>query len=290
MELSDFFQLSLIGISQGCGYALVAIGFVFIYRATEIINFAHGELMMLGAFMILTLAQIWGLNFWLAATLGILSLGAFGYLLDAVVMRRVVGESQASIFILTVAIGLMLRSLAGMIWGWSPLSLSVPFTNDFELGSIIVGMDRLAIIAMTILLCVVLYLFFSKTRTGLAIQASSQNQLAAYYSRIPVKKLISIVWAISAMVAAIAGMMMAPVTQVDTGMSAFGIKAFAGAVVGGFGSIPGALLGCLLIGVAEPFLDFLFPPFKGVYAYIIMLVVLFVKPEGLIPQTFTKKV
>lgn len=92
------------------------------------------------------------------------------------------------------------------------------------------------------------------------------------------------------MVAAIAGLMMAPVTQVDTGMSAFGIKAFAGAVVGGFGSIPGALLGCLLIGVAEPFLDFLFPSFKGVYAYIIMLVVLFVKPDGLIPQTFSKKV
>ncbi len=290
MELSDFFQLSLIGISQGCGYALVAIGFVFIYRATEIINFSHGELMMLGAFMILTLAQIWGLNFWLAAALGILSLGVFGYLLDAVVMRRVVGESQASIFILSVAIGLMLRSLAGMIWGWSPLSLSVPFATDIQVGSIVVSMDRMAIIAMTILLCVVLYLFFSKTRTGLAIQASSQNQLAAYYSRIPVKRLISIVWAIAAMVAAIAGMMMAPVTQVDTGMSAFGIKAFAGAVVGGFGSIPGALLGCLLIGIAEPFLDFLFPPFKGVYAYIIMLVVLFVKPEGLIPQTFTKKV
>ena len=83
---------------------------------------------------------------------------------------------------------------------------------------------------------------------------------------------------------------MAPVTQVDTGMSAFGIKAFAGAIVGGFGSIPGALLGCLLIGVAEPFLDFIFPPLKGVYAYVIMLAVLFVKPDGLIPQTFSKKV
>jgi len=290
MEFSDALQLLLIGISQGCGYALVAIGFVFIYRATEIVNFAHGELMMLGAFMVLTFSQILGLNFWLSAALGVLSLGAFGYLLDAVVMRRVAGEAQASIFILTVAIGLMLRSLAGMIWGWSPLSLEVPFLRDFHIGGIVVGMDRLAVILGTVVLCAVLYYFFSRTRTGLAIQASSQNQLAAYYSRIPVKKLISIVWAIAAMVAAIAGLMMAPVTQVDTGMSAFGIKAFAGAVVGGFGSIPGALLGCLLIGVAEPFLDFLFPSFKGVYAYIIMLVVLFVKPDGLIPQTFSKKV
>lgn len=290
MEFTDIIQLSLIGISQGCGYALVAIGFVFIYRATEIVNFAQGELMMLGAFMAFTFSQILGLNFWLSACLSVLSLGIFGYLLDALVMRRMVGESQASIFILTVAIGLMLRSLAGMIWGWSPMSLDTPFLRNFNVGGVIVGTDRLAIIVGTVIICVSLYYFFSKTRTGLAIQASSQNQLAAYYSRIPVKRLISVVWAIAAMVAAIAGMMMAPVTQVDTGMSAFGLKAFAGAVVGGFGSIPGALLGCLLIGVAEPFLDFFFPPFKGVYAYVIMLAVLFIKPDGLIPQTFTKKV
>ena len=91
-------------------------------------------------------------------------------------------------------------------------------------------------------------------------------------------------------IAAFAGMMMAPLTLVDTGMSMFGIKAFAGAVVGGFGSIPGALLGCLIIGISEPFLDYAFPPLKGVYAYIIMFGVLLVKPEGLISQTFSKKV
>lgn len=290
MELTDVMQLTLIGLSQGCGYAMVAIGFVFIYRATEIVNFSHGELMMLGAYMVLTFSQIVGLGFWLSAVLGILSLGVFGYLLDAVVMRRMVGEAQTSIFILTVAIGLILRSLAGMIWGWSPQALDVPFLIDVNLGGVIVGMDRIGIIAGTAILCVLLYVFFAKTQVGLAIQAASQNQLAAYYNRIPVRRMISVVWAIAAMVAAFAGVVMAPVTQIDTGMTAFGIKALAGAVVGGFGSIPGALLGCLLIGVAEPFLDFLFPPFKGVFAYIIMLVVLFIKPAGLIPQTYSKKV
>lgn len=290
MEIKTAIDLLLIGISQGCGYAMVAIGFVFIYRSTEIINFAHGELMMLGAFLILTFSHICGMNFWAAAILTTACMGLIGYLLDVIVMRRVIGESQASIFILTVAIGFILKSTAGMIWGWEPLSLDTPFKGSVGIGGINIGIDRLAVVVGTIILCSLLYFFFNKMLTGLAIQASSQNQLAAYYSRIPVKKLISLVWVIAAMTAAFAGMMMAPLTQVDTEMSMFGIKAFAGAVVGGFGSIPGALLGCLIIGVAEPFLDFAFPLLKGVYAYIIMLSVLFVKPEGLISQTFKKKV
>lgn len=290
MEINSAIQLLLIGISQGCGYALVAIGFVFIYRSTEIINFAHGELMMLGAFLILTFSQTLGMNFWVAAVLGILSMGLIGFLLDVVVIRRVIGEPQASIFILTVAIGFILKSIAGMIWGWEPMSLSTPFKGSLDIAGISIGVDRFTVISGTIILCVLLYLFFNKTIYGLAIQASSQNQLAAYYSRIPVKKLISLVWVIAAMTAAFAGMMMAPLTQVDTGMSMFGIKAFAGAVVGGFGSIPGALLGCLIIGISEPFLDYAFPPLKGVYAYIIMFGVLLVKPQGLISQTFSKKV
>ena len=290
MEISSAIQLFLIGISQGCGYALVAIGFVFIYRSTEIINFAHGELMMLGAFLILTFSQTLGMNFWVAAILGIISMGLIGFLLDVVVMRRVIGEPQASVFILTVAIGFILKSIAGMIWGWEPMSLSTPFKGSLDIAGISIGVDRFTVISGTVILCILLYLFFNKTIHGLAIQASSQNQLAAYYSRIPVKKLISLVWVIAAMTAAFAGMMMAPLTQVDTGMSMFGIKAFAGAVVGGFGSIPGALLGCLIIGISEPFLDYAFPPLKGVYAYIIMFGVLLVKPEGLISQTFSKKV
>ena len=290
MQIADVANLLVIGLAQGCGYALVALGFVFIYRATEIVNFAHGELMMLGAFAVLTFAELGGLGFWAAAALGILSLGVFGYLLDAIVMRRVIGESQTSIFILTVALGVMLKALAGMIWGYTPLVLQTPFQGTVQLGSITIATSRLAIIAGTVIICAMLYLFLSKSRLGLAIQAASQNQLAAYYSRIPVKRLVSIVWAIGAMVAAVAGLLMAPVTQVSPEITVIGIKALAGAVVGGFGSIPGALLGCLLIGVAEPFLDYAYPPLQGVYAYAIMLIVLFVRPEGLIPQTFLKKV
>ena len=275
----------------GVMYSLVALGFVLIYKATEVVNFAHGEFMMLGAFAVLAWSEFLGGSFWPAFVLGCLSIGVVGYLIDAQIMRRIIGQSSASIFIMTVAFGFIFRSLAGMIWGWKTLFLSTPFGGKIHIADgLSIGVDRVAIIVATVLLCGVLYLFFSRTRYGIAMQAASQNQLAAYYMGIPVKRLVSITWAIGAMIAAAAGALLAPITMVDTTIGFLGIKALAGAIVGGFGSIPGALLGCLLIGIVEPFADYFVPEIKGVSAYIVMLVVLFIRPQGLISQTFEKKV
>jgi len=290
LPIEDVVRLGMIGVSQGCAYGLIALGFVLIYKATEVVNFAHGDIMMFGGFTVLAFSEGLGLGFWPGLLSACLAMGVAGYLLDTVVMRRIIGESQASIFILTVAFGFILRAAAGMIWGWNPLSLDTPFNGELSLGSVTIGVERVAIIVATIVLCTLLYLFFGRSRLGIAMQAASQNQLAAYYMGIPVRRLVSLVWAIAAILATTAGAFMAPVTQLDTATGFIGIKALAGAIVGGFGSIPGTLLGCLLIGVIEPFADYYLPAIKGVSAYIVMLVVLFVRPEGLIVQTFRKKV
>ncbi|MDJ0655062.1 MAG: branched-chain amino acid ABC transporter permease [Xanthomonadales bacterium] len=290
LPLADVIHLAITGLAQGCAYGLIALGFVLVYKATEVVNFAHGEFMMLGAFAVLAFSEGLGWGFWPAFVAGCLSIAVVGYLIDAQIMRRIIGQSSASIFILTVAFGFIFRSLAGMIWGWNTLSLSTPFDGKISVGSLDIATDRIAIVVATIILCGLLYLFFSRTRFGIAMQASSQNQLAAYYMGIPVKRLVSLTWAIGALIAAAAGALLAPVTQVDTTIGLLGIKALAGAIVGGFGSIPGALLGCLLIGLIEPFADYYFPAIKGVSAYVVMLVVLFVRPEGLVVQTFQKKV
>ena len=291
LPVNDIIHLAIIGLAQGCAYGLIALGFVLIYKATEVVNFAHGEFMMLGAFTVLMFSETFGLGFWPGFVFGCLAIGVVGYLVDSQVMRRIIGQSSASVFILTVAFGFIFRSLAGMIWGWTTMSLDTPFDGNIVIGdSLVVGVDRIAIVAATVLLVVAIYLFFSRTRYGIAMQAAAQNQLAAYYMGIPVKRLVSITWAIGAMIAAAAGAFLAPVTQVDTTIGFLGIKALAGAIVGGFGSIPGALLGCLLIGLIEPFADYYLPAIKGVSAYVVMLVVLFVRPEGLIVQTYEKKV
>ncbi|MDH3352710.1 MAG: branched-chain amino acid ABC transporter permease, partial [Gammaproteobacteria bacterium] len=114
LPLNDIIHLAVTGIAQGCAYGLIALGFVLIYKATEVVNFAHGEFMMLGAFAVLAFSEALGWGFWPAFALGCLSIGVVGYLVDAQIMRRIIGESQASVFILTVAFGFIFRALAGM--------------------------------------------------------------------------------------------------------------------------------------------------------------------------------
>jgi branched-chain amino acid transport system permease protein len=144
---------------------------------------------------------------------------------------------------------------------------------------------------VTGVLCLGLYLLFSRTRLGVAMQASSQNQLAAYYMGIPVKRLNGLVWALAAGVAAIAGLLLAPITFVHANMGFIGLKAFPAAVVGGFGSLPGAIVGGLIIGIVEALAGFYLPEgFKDIAAYIVVLIMLMVRPNGLFGEKLSKKV
>jgi branched-chain amino acid transport system permease protein len=150
---------------------------------------------------------------------------------------------------------------------------------------------QLIVIGVTAVLCGVLFALFRYTKIGIAMQAASQNQLAAYYMGIPVKRLNGIVWALSAAVAAVAGLLLAPITFVHVNMGFIGLKAFPAAVVGGFGSLPGAIVGGLVIGVVEALAGFYLPEgFKDVAAYVVVLLMLIVKPNGLFGETMRKKV
>jgi branched-chain amino acid transport system permease protein len=285
-------QLLVGGIAQGCVYGLIALGFVLIYKATEQVNFAQGDIMMLGAYVAVTLIADVQLSFWLALPIAMAVMALFGYALDRTVLRPIIGSPAFAVVILTIALGFVFRSVAGGIWGQESKTLANPFTGlNVKLAGAVIGAESLAIIAGTLLLSGALYAFFRYTRVGVAMQAASQNQLAAYYMGIPVKVIFSLVWAISAAVATAAGVLLAPLSTVDPQMGFVGFKAFAAAVIGGFGSLPGALAGGLIIGVIEPFAAAFLP--KGIpeiSAYIVMLLMLILRPQGLFAQVYRKKV
>jgi branched-chain amino acid transport system permease protein len=289
----DFTQQLVSGLALGCVYGLIALGFVLIYKATEVVNFAQGELMMLGGFFAYTYISLLGLNYWLGFLLSVLTLGLVGMLIERVVIRPILGFPQFAIVMATIGLGFLLRSIVGMIWGTDDLQIETPFTNKvWRIGGLAIGLDKLSVIVATVILISILYVFFNKTRLGTAMRATSENMLAAYYMGIPVKRVVSLIWAISAMVACCAGVLLAPITFINSNVGlALGLKAFPAAVLGGFGSIPGALVGGIIIGVLEVLAGFyLAQGWKDVAPYLVLLIMLLLKPEGLFGALGKKKV
>ena len=289
----DFIQQLVSGIALGCIYGLIALGFVLIYKTTEVVNFAQGELLMLGGFFAFTFVVMLGLNYWIGFALAVICMAAFGAMSERFVLRPILGSPQFSIVMATIGLGFFLRSIAGMIWGTDDLKIDTPFSNGvLRIGDLVLAHDKLSVIVATAILCVVLYLFFTKTQLGTAMRATSENMLAAYYMGIPVKTVVALTWAISAAVAACAGVLLAPITFVHSNVGlVLALKAFPAAVLGGFGSIPGAVVGGIIIGVIESLAGFyLAQGWKDVAPHIVLLAVLLLKPEGLFGHAGRKKV
>jgi branched-chain amino acid transport system permease protein len=290
----DVIQLIISGLSTGCVYGLIAMGFVLIYKATEAINFAQGDMMMMGAFITLGLtnADYMALPFWISVPITIGLMGCLGYLLDSLIIRRMFGQSQLAVVILTIALGFVARFIAGAIWGHEPQSLESPIAGEyFKISNIVIGVPEIWIILVTVFLTAVLFLFFAKTKLGVAMQAASQNQMAAYYMGIPVRRINSLIWALSGIVAAIAGILFASKNAIDPATGLLGIKAFAAAVIGGLGSLPGALLGGLLIGLIEPFASrYLDGDIARLMPYLVLVLILVFRPHGILSQVQKKKV
>jgi branched-chain amino acid transport system permease protein len=297
----QFIQLVISGIAQGCIYGLIALGFVLIYKATETVSFAQGELMMLGAFCGLASMTFLAFPYWLAVLSAIAAMALFGVVLERAVIRPILGQPAFSIVMLTIGIGYVARGLITMIpgIGTETHTLPVPYKDIVwnvgagggAHGGLVLNVEQMVVIGATATLCLLLFAVFRYSKVGIAMQAASQNQLAAYYMGIPVKRLNGLVWGLASAVAAIAGLLLAPITFVHANMGFIGLKAFPAAVVGGFGSLPGAIVGGLIIGIVESLSGFYLPQgFKDVAAYVVVLIMLMVKPNGLFGEKLRKKV
>jgi branched-chain amino acid transport system permease protein len=292
VDYTQFLQLALQGISTGAIYSLVALGLVLSYKATEVLSFAHGDILMLSAFLAWWL--IVGLNwsFWLAFPTVVLAIAVFSYFLEAKVMRRIVGQPQFAAVMLTIGLAHMIRGGVSMVFTPESRTYSTPWTGHVtSIGGAVIADLNLVIIAAALLTTVALFAFLRLTSLGVAIQAASQNQLAAFLCGIRVKRLTSIVWAVCGALAALCGILLAPISLVDLGLWFVLIKALAALVVGGFGSVPGAILGGLLIGLVEQFSGVYLPDgFKDIMPSIVLIVVLVLFPRGLLGQSHGRRV
>lgn len=287
-------QIVVSGLALGCVYGLIALGFVLIYKATEAVNFAQGELMMFGAYVAYTLTALLQWPFALGVLVAILISALMGAFIERTLLRPIEGEPMIAVVMVTLALGMIFRGLASMIpaWGTDTHRLPAPYQGHMvDFLGVRLASEHLVIVTVTAVLCLTLFSFFRSARIGLAMRAIAQNQLASYYVGIPVSRVNSMVWALSAAIAAVAGILIAPITFVHVNMGHIGIMAFPAAVIGGFGSIPGALVGGLILGSAQTLAGYYLPEgYKDVAPHVLVLLVLLLKPSGLFGESVRKKV
>ena len=244
-------QTLLGGLVQGCIYSLIALGFVLIYRATRQINFAQGDLLMLGAYLGMEL-QLWGIPWSGALLLSLLLLFLCGSLLQLGLLSPLPRGNPISVILLTLGLGFVLRSLATMIWGPAPLSFPNPYAQQLFAGQVLViSGGQLGVLMGSLIAWLALWALLYRSRIGLGLRALAQDHWIAQASGVSRKQMEALVWGLSATLAALGGILLAPLSLVHPELGWLSIKAFAAAVLFGFGNVTGAVFGGLLLGITE---------------------------------------
>lgn len=285
-----FIDLVIIGLSTGMVYALVALGISLIYSGLDIVHFAHGEIYMIGAFIGLMLFRHLGVGYVPTLLLAVVLTGMVGVLIERVFYRRLTsaggGYTVAGMGMIIAGFGMsiVLQNVAYLIWGPKPLPFPVPYGRPVEIGNLALPMSYVWIVATALILMFVLNLLLKKTMIGLAIRAVAHNKDIAYLSGVNVPLMISLIFGIGCALGAAAGVLIGPINYVQVLMgTGVLIKAFSAAVVGGFGSLPGAVLGGLLVGVIESLgAGYVSGTYKDIYAFVLLIFVLMVKPSGIL--------
>lgn len=301
-EVSEVAQLFVQGLALGSIYALLAMGFVIIFKATQVLNFAHGAIAAVGAFFVAVFATIWDVperwmpgsppwvSWSLAVLLALVVAFGLGMLLERTFIRPMIGEELFAIAIVTLGVDIVLRAITNDFIGTNSRPLGDPWgTSILDLGWVRIAYTEIVQMAVTVVLVVAVALFF-RSRTGVAMRATAFDQEAARAQGIAVGRIFSLSWGIGAVLAAVAGVFLSLFPRraagLDTQTAFFAFAAFPAIVLGGLDSIVGAVVGGLIIGLAQSYSallpwEFLGTGFGGVVPYLVMLIVLLVKPHGL---------
>jgi branched-chain amino acid transport system permease protein len=287
-----YLQLLIQGLAIGAIYGLLALGFVLIINAVNVMNFAQGEFLMIGGFVALTLSTILGMPFWAALVGTVFLCGILGVVFDKVIYQPMRNGDFATHLISTLAAALILRNLAQHIWGPEVRSYYAPFDQKIlNLDGLLINPQHLLILAMTILLVAALYYFFFKTGLGRMMRATAQDRDTAKLIGVRVSRVGMITFAMSSAIGGMAGVIVAPLFLVDLNVGFMGgLKAFIATIIGGWGSIPGALAGGLVVGLVEIFATHFFTAsFKDPVAFAVLMIFLIVRPQGIFSERVGEK-
>ena len=289
----DFLQMVLSGIAVGSSYALMGLGMVLIYKASEVPNFVQGEMALLPVFIAFMLLSTYGVPYYIAFPATLIFALVLGCVLEFAILRRAKEPNILGLIIITIGMEMMLLGLVSWKFGADQRAMSFPISSydSIIIGDIFISTLDMLTLVVALVIMVILFLFFRFSKMGVAMKATQQNENAAALMGIKTKKIRMVTWGISSMVGSVAGLLIAPVLVEPYMMWDPMLKGFAGAVVGGMTSLPGAVFGAYIIGVVEHlFGGYVSIEFKSVVAFAIIVLVLCIKPSGLFARHYVKKV
>ncbi|MDQ3106285.1 MAG: branched-chain amino acid ABC transporter permease [Actinomycetota bacterium] len=289
--MSDFLQFLVAGVAVGTLYALVALGFVIIYKATGIINFAQGALALVGAYLTYNASQTWGLPFFAAVLIAVVACGLIGLLVERLILSRMVGQPVFAVIMITIGLSIVIEQVVIMIWGGGTLPLDDPWQlSTFDVGSVTIAESDLARIVVAAVLLAAFFAFFKFSVLGVAMRATASDQEAALAQGISVRRIVGVTWAVAAAIATMAGVLLASGGRgVEPSLGIIALVAFPAVILGGLDSPGGAVIGGVIIGIVEVMTsgysdklpEFLGANFQRVTPYVVLVLILLIRPYGL---------
>jgi branched-chain amino acid transport system permease protein len=289
----DFLQTILSGIAVGSSYALMGLGMVLIYKASEVPNFVQGEMALLPVFVAYVLLESYGLPSYIVFPATLVFSILLGCFLEFAIIRRAKEPNVLGLIIITIGMEMMLLGLVSWKFGADQRAMPFPISSydSIMIGDIFISTLDLLTLVVALIIMLVLFLFFRYSKIGVAMKATQQNENAARLMGIKTNRIRMVTWGISSFVGCVAGMLIAPILVEPYMMWDPMLKGFAGAVVGGMTSLPGAVFGAYIVGIVEHlFGGYVSIEFKSVVAFAVIVLVLCIRPSGLFARHYVKKV
>ena len=284
------------GILIGLMYSLIALGFVLVYKATDAINFAQGEFVMIAGFVVAVAITAYGAPLWLAVLVGLAGMIGFGFGLERVMLRKLIGRPVIAVVMATIGLAAILRGFGPMVWGAGTKSLALPIPEEpIILGPLFIPPIQLLGAAVSLLFLAAFSWFFLRSRRGIAMRAVADNQQVAMAMGIDVERYFGLAWAMTGIVSALGGIVWGNLLGVDVQLSLVGLKVFPVVILGGLDSIPGAIVGGLIGGLVENMAAGYIDPYVGggtkdFAPYVLMILALMIRPYGIFGKRIIERV